>query len=47
MAAQTVEYLEGVWTQFHLRKAVIILGDLSCMGHANQQLESDIWIVHD
>ena len=35
MAAEPVEDLEGVRTQFHLRERVVVLGDLSRMGHTD------------
>jgi hypothetical protein len=48
MAAQSVEDLEGVRTQLHLGERVVVLGDLSRMGHTDEELEGDVWVVdHD
>ena len=48
VAAQSVEDLEGVRTQLHLGERVIVLGDLSRMGHTDEELEGDVWVVdHD
>lgn len=46
VAAEAVEDLEGVRAQLHLREGVVVLGDLRRVGHAHQQLESDVRVVY-
>ncbi len=48
VAAQPVEHLEGIRAQLHLGEAVVVLGDLGRVGHADEELEGDVRVVdHD
>ena len=46
MTAQSVEDLQGIGTQFHLREAVVVFGNLGRVGHTHEQLKSDVWVIY-